>query len=39
MHAQSMVTLVGAFALSGLVNPDVIKDPALWTEEALAPAG
>lgn len=39
MCVQTMVTMVGTYALIGLFNMDIIKDSALWTEVALTPAG
>ncbi|KAK9808082.1 hypothetical protein WJX73_004255 [Symbiochloris irregularis] len=36
---ETMTMLVGAFALSAILNLDFIKDPMLWSDELLTPSG
>ena len=39
MPAQGLLVPVATFALSTILNTDLIKDPALWNDSVLTPAG
>lgn len=36
---QTMSMQLGAFALSAILNLDFIKDPMLWSDDLVTPAG